>query len=145
VATLRETQAKRMDNVIPPGVQEIAQDALFGALPVVTAEHLRNEPNADASGSDVDNFVVIGSWEGRLRQKQKQREPIVAEQAQAQSDVEFAMRPYGFGVADWKKIRPEDRLRIAGQEYDVVGDDDGRPGALALVISLVRVDVRPAP
>jgi hypothetical protein len=129
-----------MPSLIDDEVIAMAGDALVGDLPVTTAIHLRNEPEDDASGAPVDHWTQIGTWEGRLREDHGDREVVVASQVQAQSDLSFVMRPYGFGVQTWKQIRPEDRLRINDQEYDVIGDDAGRTGAFLIGVEIVKIN-----
>lgn len=126
--------------LLTPEIQRIATDALLTHLPTVTAIQERNVPlTDDATPGQVDDWRPIARVVGRLRQARGAREEVVAAQVSPRSDWEFVAAPYPVGTPRDRRILPQDRLIIGGAVYEVTETDDGRTGALLLVVSLIRM------
>jgi hypothetical protein len=130
-----------MTSLITSEIQRMAQDALFGELPTQTGSLIRNTKGTKSSiGGDVAGPQTIASFPCRVRQPHAHGEPMVAERIEAQSDVEIVLSASALTVT----VKPTDRIRVEGHggsydEFEVIGTDGPRTGALAFVVSCVRV------
>jgi hypothetical protein len=134
------------DGIISHEIREMAAEALLGDLPTTTISHERSGDGGQSStGAPIDDWAVIRTFPGRIRQAKRQREEVNGEQVRAQADYECVCEPYPEDLPADKRIRGADRLVVrdgqAGEQvYQVLGDDAGRTGALLLTIQLIKIE-----
>lgn len=132
--------------VLKPEITGLATGALTSYLPMTTISHERSGDGGQSStGAPIDDWAVIRTFPGRIRQAKRQREEVNGEQVRAQADYECVCAPYPPDLPADKRIRGADRLVVrdgqAGEQvYQVVNDDAGRTGALLLTIQLIKIE-----